>query len=401
MALSMFIPSTTGMEAYSHAIGQVSTNIANIQTVGYKSNQTMFYTLLGSNPVVKSNASGNWSSRVDVQGVGYYDRTNVTSEGSLATTGNNYDVAINNNGNAFFTLKDPYNNTYYTRAGNFETRTENNVTYLISQNGLKVQGFPALEGGGFGASPEDIIIKYPEKVPPMPTTEATITANVPATGVDSSSYSIPIYAENHEGESMTMIFKKVDGKVNTWSLSFNVENGTATGSETEVVFDSKGTIVTPKNLTVDVQWNDGVSNNINLDISSMTQYEGGTGTTNIKQDGAPSGNFVKAFIDEGGVVKATYSNGDTINFAKLAITGFPSANNLIPTEGTLFEASSDSGTPFFVSDNYLVPGALERSTVNPEQEFGTLIITQRAYTSNANTFTVNDEMLETAVNLKT
>lgn len=112
MALNIFLPSTTGMEAQAHALGQVSTNIANMNTVGYKSNETMFYSLLGAAPVVKSNQSGLSSSRVDIQGVGYYDRTNIEDQGVIYSTGNNYDVAINNTGNAFFMVKDAYNNTF-------------------------------------------------------------------------------------------------------------------------------------------------------------------------------------------------------------------------------------------------------------------------------------------------
>ncbi len=401
MALSMFIPSTTGMEAYSHAITQVSTNIANMNTVGYKTNQTMFYTLLGSSPVVKNNNTGINSSKADIQGVGYYDRTLIEKEGLIEQTGGNYDVAINGNGNAFFTLQDAYNNVYYTRAGDFGTQTIKGQTYLVAHNGMKVQGFAALEGGGFSDSAEDIILSYPERIPARATTTAAITANVPADDVEASSYGIPVYAENHESDSLTMTFKKVEGKVNTWDLSFSVEGGTASGSVGEVIFNTDGKIVSPKNLTVDIQWDDGPTNNILLDLSEMTQYAGGVGTVFVKQNGAASGDLQKTSIDDNGILKATYSNGDTHNIAKLALTGFTSPDNLYPIDQTLFEANSDTGDSYFVTGAYIIPEALERSTVDVIDQFGVMMITQRAYSSNANAFTVNDEMLQTAVNLKT
>ncbi len=402
MALSIFIPSTTGMEAQGHAMEQVANNVANSRTVGYKTNETMFYTLLGSNPVVKSNASGLNSSRVDVTGVGYYDRTNVLDQGVVTSTGNNYDVAISGENNAFFTLKDEFNNTFYSRAGNFSTRTENGVTYLVSQNGLKVQGFASIDGKQeFSAAPENIVIKYPEQIPPVPTTEATITANVPATGVDSSSYAMTIYAPTHDGETMNMIFKKVEGKANTWELSFHVEGGTATGSVTEVTFDSRGNIETPKVLDVAINWDDGDTNSIHLDISNMTQLAGGPGTTYVKQDGAESGHFMKCFIDDEGIVKAYYSNGDTYNFAKLTLTGFSAPENLTPYEGTMFEANGMTGNSFYVdNNNILVPQSLESSAVNIEEEFSNMIMIQRAYSTNAQTFTTSNEMLELLVDLK-
>ena len=68
-----------------------------------------------------------------------------------------------------------------------------------------------------------------------------------------------------------------------------------------------------------------------------------SGITKVEQDGSPSGNFVKSFIDGNGIVKATYSNGAEINYAKLAIVGFESSDNLIPVNNTLFEASNDTG----------------------------------------------------------
>ncbi len=403
MALSSFMPSTTGMEAQSHALGQVATNIANMRTVGYKSNQTMFYSLLGSNPVVKGNNSGLSSSRADIQGVGYYDRTNILDGGVVTSTGNNYDVAISGNENAFFTLKDAFNNTYYSRAGDFSTRTENGVTYLVNSSGLKVQGFPSIDGkDSYGVSPEDIVIKYPEKVPPIPTTDLTITANVPATGVDSSSYGMTVYAPTHDGETVNMVFKKVEGKANTWALSFEVEGGTATGSATEVVFSDKGVLETPKTLDVNINWDDGDTNSIHLDISNMTQLAGGPGTTYIKQDGAPSGQFEKSFIDKDGVVKAYYSNGDTYNFGKIALTAFTAPENLTPINGTLFEANAETGNTHFVeTPNVLVPQSLEQSAVNVEEEFSNMIVVQRAYSLNTQSFTTTNEMLELLIDLKT
>ena len=403
MALKGFIASTTGMLAQSHAMSQISTNIANIRTVGYRTNETMFYTLLGSNPVVKSNGSGLSSSRVDVEGVGYYDRTNVLDQGSVYSTGNNYDVAINGNENSFFLLKDSYGDDYYSRAGNFSTLTQNGTTYLVNQNGLYVQGFPSINGTEeFGADPEDIVIKYPEKIPAIPTTEATVVANVPATGVDKNSIGITIYNENHEGETMNMIFTKVEGKVNTWAMSFDVEGGTATSDATEVVFDSEGNVVSPKNFTVNVAFDDGGSNTISMDISGITQLSDVSTETYIRQNGAPSGSFVKSYIDDKGIVKAYYSNGDTYNFAKLALIGFTAPENLTPYEGTLFQANTETGESFYSNENSnIVSGSLENSTVNIEEEFSTMILVQRAYSSSANAFTTTDEMLQTAVNLKT
>src|SRR5574344_1057621 len=125
MALSLFTPSVTGMYAQTHALSTVAENIANVSTTGYKSQETMFYSLLGSQPVVKGAAASVLaSSRVDIAGVGYYDRTNILQNGTVSSTGQAFDAAITES-NAFFTLKDSGGQLFYTRAGDFKTQTIN------------------------------------------------------------------------------------------------------------------------------------------------------------------------------------------------------------------------------------------------------------------------------------
>lgn len=140
MALSSFTPSVTGMSAQAHALETVSTNFANMRTVGYKPNETMFNTLLGSTPNFNNTVDELSSSRVNINGVSYYDRTLVNKQGTITATGNSYDVAINGE-NAFFEVKDSGGNIYYTRAGDFTTLTQNGRTYLVTGNGIRFRAF--------------------------------------------------------------------------------------------------------------------------------------------------------------------------------------------------------------------------------------------------------------------
>ena len=401
MALSIFTPSCSGMSAQSQALETVSTNIANIRTTGYKVSETMFYTLLGSQPIVKGNQAGLSSSHTDIDGVGYYNRNLIDMQGVVTSTGNNYDVAINGTGNAFFMVKDG-EDVYYTRAGDFETRTVDGKTYLITSGGLRVQGFPALEGGGFGTTPTDIEIISPETIPPTPTSEMSITANVPADET-SSSYALTVYGEQYDGRTMNMKFDKVEGQNNIWDVSFVIEDGTVTTAEpVEVLFDGNGQLVSPQNIDINIAWEDGTTQTVNIDISNMTQYAGDNELTNVTQDGMQSGRFSKSWIDENGVVQAVYSNGKTFNNAKLALVGFTAPNNLYPISGPLFEAYPDAGESTFLETSGLIQSqALESSTANVEEEFSTMMIVQRAYSLNATAFTTSDEMLQELVNLKT
>ncbi len=409
MALQIFFPSISGMDAQSHAMQTVSMNIANMRTVGYKSAETMFYTMLGSEPVAKGNAAtGLPSSRVDIHGVGYYDRTGVTHQGVVSATGNYYDVAINGTGNGFFVLKNQAGEVYYTRAGDFNTRSENGIPHLVSNGGLYLQGFKANASGGFDSTLSNVAIDYPNTVPSTPTTRMEIVANVPATGVDTSSYGLQIYGPNNDGRAATMLFTKAVSPVDSWDVTFSIQDGTVTGGPFQVRFDTDGTLISPEHLNIGVTWNDGSSNPaIDIDISNMTQYTGGSGIDFMDQDGHPSGTFMYGYIDNDGVVKAKYSNGDTKDYAKLALVSFTAPENLTPVSNTMFAYNTMVGDSHYLLGpdtglkDILSAQSVELSTSNVEKDFANMVLIQRAYSLNAKSFTTANEMTEVAVNLKT
>ncbi len=405
MVLCAFMPSVTGMDAQSHALQTVSSNIANVNTIGYKSSETMFYTLLGSASSHKGNSAVDLqASRVGINSVGYYDRTNITTQGSIYSSGGYFDVALNNNSNAFFTVKDRYSgDTYYTRAGNFRVQLSNGKPYLVANNGMIVQGFQPNAEGGFGNTVSDIVIEYPEEIPAVPTTKMEIVANVPADAVDNSSYGMVVYGPNNNSSNMNMIFSKVEGQNNLWTVNFNLDNGTVVSDPIEVQFSADGKLISPKDFNININWEDGSTSSVNMDISSMTQYAGSSEIKSISQDGKPSGTFKYVSIGEEGVITARYSNDESYNIAKLALSSFAAPNNLTSISGTLFEANGASGPASFLDDNkdYIVPQALEQSTASVETEFSKMVIIQRAYGLNTSAFTTTDEMMQTVVDLKT
>ncbi len=83
----------TGLNANSKALSIASSNIANVNTVGYKAGQNNFSTLLAD-----SMGSGDISS----QGVISIGSQNVTQQGLLQTTQSPTDLGIN--GNGFFVV---------------------------------------------------------------------------------------------------------------------------------------------------------------------------------------------------------------------------------------------------------------------------------------------------------
>ena len=402
MTLASFIPSVSGLNAMSTAQQSVAENIVNMNTTGYKQQQTLFYTLLGSSGVNAGSQSGLHSSRADITGVDAYNRTNIDIEGIARATGNTFDVAIAGNSNAFFKLSDGYGNYYYTRAGDFKKLSQDGKSYLTSSGGLYVQGFKAINGENeFANTISDIVIDSPTKIPQKATTKATLIANVPAKEVDRSVYNMLVYSDNYDGSNLSLIFKKVEGKQNVWEISFDTKDGNATANTQTVIFNTDGSIVSPKNLSITVNWNDGSNSNFDLDISQMTQLGTNSEITNFQQNGFPSGDLVSLRFNKDGVLSAKYSNDNEVIIAKLALSGFTSPENLSPYNTTLFEANGEVGNEFYTdTTNIIVPESVEASTVNLEEEFARMITVQRAYSLNAQSLTVNDEMISLLVDLK-
>jgi flagellar hook protein FlgE len=113
------------LNAYGEAMSVVGSNIANINTVGYKSNRVNFQDLLATSVRGTRNKIGKGVRISSVQG----DFTPGSMESSNRVT----DLALE--GDGFFTIKDKNGRTFYTRAGNFEFDEKG---FLVTVNGLNV-----------------------------------------------------------------------------------------------------------------------------------------------------------------------------------------------------------------------------------------------------------------------
>ena len=402
MTIASFIPSVTGLNAMSHSLNTVADNIVNMNTTGYKQHQTLFNTLLGGSGFNYGAQSGLHSSRAAITGVSCWDRNNILQEGLVSNTGKTFDVAISGNTNAFFTVIDDDGNIFYTRAGDFSKTLQDNKGYLVTNGGMHVQGFKSINGGEeFANSYSDIILDAPDYIPTRATTEVDFIANVPADEVDSSVYAVRIYADNYDGEDLNMVFKRDVEKENSWILTFYMQDGTVSADATNVLFNTDGSIKSPKIVNTTLNWDDGTTSNIRFDFSDMTQFAGSASVSKIEQNGSQAAHLKGFAFNEEGVLRAEYDTAASYNIAKLAVTGFTAPENLDAYNTTLYTANGEVGDSFFVDTNGLiVPFSIERSTVDLADEFSKMIVTQRTYSLNAQSFTVNDEMLSLLIDLK-
>src|SRR5580700_1998108 len=119
----------SGLTANATAINVVSNNLANLNTTGYKDEQVSFEDL------INENLSGSGSSTT-VSGSTTAQSSQQFTQGSLQTTGNPYDAAIQ--GGGFFVLNSSSGQQLFTRQGNFQVDSAGD---LVTSTGQFVQGW--------------------------------------------------------------------------------------------------------------------------------------------------------------------------------------------------------------------------------------------------------------------
>src|ERR1700689_1461599 len=151
----------SGLDSSSQELSVISNNLANMNTVGFKSSDTnfqdLFYDQVGSTANGNPQQIGVGASVASVEG--------NFSQGTLETTGTPTDGAIS--GNGFFVVN---NNGMqeYTRAGNFSVASNGDLT---AADGSNVMGYKATNGvisSNQTLSPPSIPLGVP--TPATPTT---------------------------------------------------------------------------------------------------------------------------------------------------------------------------------------------------------------------------------------
>ena len=119
----------TGMKAQQLYLDNVSNNLANINTTGFKRSQVNFQDLLYDKKYIAgSESSQGFEIPSGIQlggGVRPISTTKVFSQGNQQTTNRSLDVAIE--GNGFFQISRPDGTIAYTRDGAFELNSKGEV----------------------------------------------------------------------------------------------------------------------------------------------------------------------------------------------------------------------------------------------------------------------------------
>jgi flagellar hook protein FlgE len=138
------IAGVAGLQSNSTALAAISQNIANVNTVGYKTDAVDFQSL-----VTNGASTGTYSAG----GVSTVNQQYVSQQGSATQTSSPTDLAIAGQGmfvtSATSAGLTPNSQVLFTRAGSF---TPDNQGYLVNSSGLYLMGWPADSSGAISTS---------------------------------------------------------------------------------------------------------------------------------------------------------------------------------------------------------------------------------------------------------
>ncbi|MDA1276093.1 MAG: flagellar hook-basal body complex protein [Verrucomicrobia bacterium] len=154
MSLRALNTGVTGIKQFQSALDNIGNNLANINTVGYKSSRVEFadtlnQTLRAGTP--DSGASGSGTAPAQVgNGVTVSGVKNLFTQGAVTQTGVSTDLAIS--GEGFFIVQNKATGeNFATRAGDFRTDASG---FLVNNAGYRVQGFTTVLAPGLADFPD-------------------------------------------------------------------------------------------------------------------------------------------------------------------------------------------------------------------------------------------------------
>lgn len=446
MMRSMF-SGVSGLRAHQTRMDVIGNNVANVNTVGFKSGRVTFQevfaqTLQGAGAPDAATGRGGTNPMQVGLGLGVGSIDTLMTRGSLQRTDNPTDLSIE--GDGFFVVRGGSGDTFsFTRAGNFGLDKLGN---LVAGGGMNVYGWQAYSTGTDGSYtfdtelPIEPINLYADDhnlnkrmIAAKATQNIVLAGNLDAaytafsTDPDAKSFTVPMTVYDSLGNDykINIVFQKSEETIgtppapstSTWTWSIPSDTSTPskytvtmpTTPAPTITFDNTGkiTAATTTLQTVTITPAAAAAQmSIDLDFSKITMYAGDSSVKPSNIDGYPSGNLVTFNVGADGILTGIYSNGQQQPLGMIALAYFTNPAGLQKIGDNLYIPTTNSGDfnkalkAGSEGVGTLNPGTLEMSNVDLSKEFTDMIITQRGFQANSRIITTSDEMLQELVNLK-
>lgn len=428
----------SGLNASSKNLDVIGNNVANSQTVGFKSSRAEFADIYAS----------TFGSAANVAGIGVSVAaiSQQFGQGNLTTTNNPLDVAIT--GNGFFRMADQSGGISYSRNGQFQVDKDG---YIVNGgNGLFLTGWPvdaATNQFLEGSTPQPIRLQYSnigaQATGASGASDAGVQLGVnlnaqskviPAATAfsysDPSTYnystSATVYDSLGVAHTQTYYFRKQPDPGTTpptseWDVYYALDGkGVNTGGTlqptvgtpltTTLTFDASGRPVglpaggTPFAVSAAAVNNGSNGLSFNIYYDDSTQFGSPNTVNSLTQDGYSDGVLVGMSVSDDGVIQGRYSNSQTRNVGKVVLATFVNNQGLQPLGNNLWAESYTSGQPLINAPGAGSTGKLQAATVEDSNvdltaELVNMIVAQRTYQANAQTISAQNTIMQTLVNL--
>lgn len=417
-----FRAALSGINAASQELKVISNNVANASTTGFKQSRAEFadvYANAGSGAAATSIGAGVRLSAV----------TQQFSQGNIGFTDNKLDMAIN--GRGFFVL-DNNGTRSYSRAGSFQVDREG---YMVNSGSDRLVVNNADADGNITGAVGPLRLDT-SNITPKATTRLDVGLNLDSTQkvpntvpfdpeIASSfnhSTSLTVYDSLGGAHLATMYYVK-SPQNNAWEAHTfvdgkNVKGGAAPPYQADTLaFDGSGALASINGTPVppgmieysafDVgNGSDPLKLSINLlGNTPTTQFGSQFNVSALTQNGFTSGRLSGIDIDDSGVIRARYSNGQTRTLGQVSMADFSNPQGLRQLGDTTWAESYASGaplvgTPGSGSLGVLQAGALEGSNVDLTGELVNMITAQRNFQANAQVISTADAVTQTIINIR-
>ena len=205
----------------------------------------------------------------------------------------------------------------------------------------------------------------------------------------------------------------ITGDVTDYAIDFSTKDGTFTGvgARTSNNKTNSVTLNMSKLGNNPTQFDD-----ITIDFSGLKDADNGGKSTAVMSTGSIDdgvtgkgkklGAMIGISIDNNGLIKGTYDNGNTEILGQIAVAQFANASGLEKVGENCYRTTLNSGefdgigVEISADGSSMTSGELEMSNVDLSTEFTQMIITQRGFQANSRIITTSDTLLEELVNLK-
>jgi len=423
----------SGMKNHMSYMDVVGNNIANVNTIAFKSSRVTFQDILGQTVrgagTPQSGRGGTNPAQVGL-GMQLGGIDNLMTQGSLQSTGKLTDFAVQ--GDGFFVVGDGQRN-YYTRDGAFDIDVEGTLVNPVT--GLKVMGWradPVTGAVDTDAALEPLTIPFGTQISAQPTQDLAgppprfgmlMAGNLDSGTAVGDFTTTTVTAYDSLGNEHTIRVTFTKSAANTWDVTALFDDNDAdTLFNNNAMSPATQTLTFNANGQVDTPGTTPGSNGIlamslpalgtgatdpltfGIDLRSFTQFAGPSQANLQSQTGSPAGALVSFAVGSTGEITGIYSNGANRAIGQLALAGFVNPGGLQRMGQNLWAPSANSGEAIVGRPNEngrgsVSTGTLESSNVDLAQQFTSVILAQRGFQSSSRVITAGDQMLQDLVNI--